>query len=81
MYYVFCIFECLRAPRKMGKCSLALPSLNKDFIIIIINIIIITRCPVYPSIYTLLQSIEAVSLYRDAQPQVTENYLDSFYFS
>ena len=39
MYYVFCIFECLRAPRKMGKCSLGLPSLNKDFI----NIIITTR--------------------------------------
>ena len=42
MYYVFCIFEWLRAPRKMGKCSLGLPSLNKDFIIIIIIIIIIT---------------------------------------
>ena len=40
MYYVFCIFECLRAPRKMGKCSLGLPSLNNDFIIIIIIIII-----------------------------------------
>ena len=40
MYYVFCIFECLRAPRKKGKCSLGLPSLNKDFIIIIIIIII-----------------------------------------
>ena len=36
--YVFCIFECLWAPRKMGKCSLGLPSLNKDFIIIIIQI-------------------------------------------
>ena len=42
MYYVFCIFECLRAPRKMGRCSLGLPSLNKDFFIIII--IIITMC-------------------------------------
>ena len=41
MCYVFCIFECLRAPRKMGKCSLGLPSLNEDFIIIIIIIIII----------------------------------------
>ena len=41
MYYVFCIFECLRAPRKMGKCSLGLPSLNKDFIFIIIIIITI----------------------------------------
>ena len=40
MYYVFCIFECVRAPRKMGKCSLGLPSLNKDFIIIIIIIIV-----------------------------------------
>ena len=37
-YYVFCIFECLRAPRKLGKCSFGLPSLNKDFIIIIIII-------------------------------------------
>ena len=43
MYYVFCIFECLRAPRKMGKCSLGLPSLNKYFIIIIIIIIIIIQ--------------------------------------
>ena len=41
MYYVFCIFECLRAPRKMGKCSLGLPSLKKDFIIRPIIIIII----------------------------------------
>ena len=44
MYYVFCIFECLRAPRRMGKCSLGLPSLNKDFIIIIIIIIIQAIC-------------------------------------
>ena len=43
MYYVFCIFECLRAPGKMGKCSLGLPSLNKDFIIIIF--IIVTERP------------------------------------
>ena len=28
----------------MGKCSLGLPSLNKDFIIIIIIIIIILMC-------------------------------------
>ena len=38
MYYVFCIFECLRAPRKIGKCSLGIPSSNTDFIIIIIII-------------------------------------------
>ena len=30
---VYFVFECLRAPRKMGKCSLGLPSQNKDFII------------------------------------------------
>ena len=36
MYYVFCVFVCLRAPRKMGKCSLGIPSLNKDCTIIII---------------------------------------------
>ena len=33
----------------MGKCSLGLPSLNKDFIIIIIIIIMITRDPVKKS--------------------------------
>ena len=36
--YVFCIFECLRAPRKMDKFSLGSPPLNKDFIIIIMII-------------------------------------------
>ena len=39
LYCVFCLFECLRAPRKTGKFSLGLPSQNKDFIIIIILLI------------------------------------------
>ena len=48
---VFCISECLKAPMMMGKCSLGLPSLNKDFIIIII----ITRDRAADGIISMIQ--------------------------
>ena len=36
-WHVFCIWNVLRFPKKIGECSLGLASLNKD---IIINIIL-----------------------------------------
>ena len=41
VYFVY--LNVLRAPRKMGICSLGLPSRNKDFIIIIVLLLFIWR--------------------------------------